>query len=105
MILQPLVENAIVHGVAAIPGPGEVHVSIHRDQDHLVIDVRDTGPGPGSTEGRQSGGIGLTNSRARLKQLYGDAASLSLLAPTGGGTIARLRLPWRRRNSRRNWRS
>lgn len=95
MILQPLVENAIEHGLAAIPGPGEVHVTARRVEGDLVIDVRDTGPGLRAGELRRPGGIGLTNTRARLHQLHGDAASLVLHEASDGGTNARLSVPWR----------
>ena len=74
MILQPIVENAIKHGVNAQRGVGRVDVSAVRENGSLVIEVRDSGPGfmPGTAHD----GIGLANTRARLEQLYGSALSL-----------------------------
>jgi two-component system LytT family sensor kinase len=86
MILQPIVENAIEHGVNAQRGVGHVHVSAVRASHSLVIDVRDSGPGfqPGGT----SDGIGLANTRARLEQLYGSDYRFEYgNAPNGGAAI------------------
>jgi sensor histidine kinase YesM len=90
LILQPLVENALEHGVSRVAGPGRIEISARRDDEHLLITVRDNGPGVDS----ERSGVGLTNSRARLAQLYGDAAELSLSPAEGGGTAAVIRLPF-----------
>jgi len=93
-ILQPLVENAIKHGVSAVRGPGVVTLVAERDGDHLRLEVLDTGPGPGAAAGGKPGsGIGLANTRARLAQLYPGAHELVLAAREGGGCVARLVLP------------
>lgn len=94
MILQPLTENAIKHGVARMPGPAHVTVTcrIDRSAQELVLTVLDDGPGfpalvaPG-------GGIGLRNTRARLAQLHGDSARLAITTPDGGGACVVVRLP------------
>lgn len=86
MLLQPLVENAIVHGVAPIPGPGEVVISAERRDGTLVLEIRDTGPGFSD----HTDGIGLGNTRARLGQLYGAAHSIALGSTNGKRSGARV---------------
>ena len=91
LLLQPLVENALKHG----RGPdGRAHVRIRaqREGPDLRIEVRDRGSGP--AEGAQEG-IGLSNTRARLRHLYGDRGRLELLAAHGGGAVAVVQLPLR----------
>jgi signal transduction histidine kinase len=93
MILQPLVENAIVHGISALPGPGSIHVGAAREGGTLCIEVHDSGPGARAPATASVSGIGLSNTRARLAQLYGDQATLTLREGPAGGMIASLRLP------------
>jgi hypothetical protein len=93
-VLQPLVENALEHGVDRVEGSGCVEIDAARDGDSLVLAVRDTGAGE-RTDVHAGLGIGLTNTRARLAALYGDAASLALRPRHGGGTEVVLRLPCR----------
>ncbi|HYV98913.1 MAG TPA: sensor histidine kinase [Gemmatimonadaceae bacterium] len=93
LVLQPLVENAIVHGVAPRPGPGTVSVEARRTRDELVLRVIDDGVGLKPQQSRSGYGIGVGNTRARLKAIYGDAASLTLRERDGGGCIAEVRLP------------
>ena len=92
LILQPLVENAVHHGLASANGPGRIDVSVHVDAPMLCIEVRDTGAGP-SPSGRQ--GIGLGNTRARLERLYGSDHLLELRPCEEGGAVAQLRIPYR----------
>jgi signal transduction histidine kinase len=72
LILQPLVENAIKHGIAARPGSGRVEVHAHRDAERLYLRVRDDGPGPAGASATRpgEGGVGLRNTRDRLELLY-----------------------------------
>jgi len=93
--LQPLVENAVLHGIGPRPGPGRLVIRARRDGDSLVLTVEDNGAGPGGGPGKAGGGVGLTNLRARLSRLYGDAARLELAERPVGGAIASLRLPRR----------
>jgi two-component system, LytTR family, sensor kinase len=92
LVLQPLVENALKHGVTAIDGPGHIEIAARRQGDTLVLSVRDNGPGPLSPK---SSGLGLRNTTARLSQLYGDRQRFSLRAAPGGGTVAEVTLPYR----------
>ncbi len=98
MILQPLVENALQHGVDARPGPGGVRISAAREGAQLVLAVEDTGPGfNANARPRPGGGIGLSNLAARLEQLYGEAHTLEQgnLDDAAGGAYVRIRLPYR----------
>jgi signal transduction histidine kinase len=72
LVLQPLVENAIKHGVAPIAGPGRVAIGARREGDQLTMTVTDTGPGPSDhTLAELSTGIGVANTRARLTHQFG----------------------------------
>ena len=93
LILQPLVENAVRHGIEPWPGPGSVTVKAARRGDALLVEVVDTGRGPAAVA--RAGGVGLENTRGRLRHLYGDRQRLSLLASPGGGAVVRVELPWR----------
>jgi two-component system, LytTR family, sensor kinase len=94
LLLQPLVENAIKHGLGGRIGAGEVVVRAWREGDTLRLSVADDGPGPSSpTDG--SAGIGLVNTRARLTVFYGSAATLSLEPGATGGAIVLVTLPLR----------
>ena len=96
LILHPLVENAIRHGVGARDGQGKVSIRASRSGDLLRLEVTDNGPGlsAGSPLDTASG-IGLLNSRERLAQLYGSAATLNVVSTTGGGVMATVRIPLR----------
>jgi two-component system, LytTR family, sensor kinase len=92
-LLQPLIENALRHGIARRADAGMVQVSTHREGGELVLTVRDDGPGlaPGTDV---LSGVGLSNTRARLAALYVDKASLEIANQQGGGVIAIVRLPY-----------
>ena len=92
LLLQPLVENALKHGVIELEETGRVSVAGRREGDDLVLTVRDNGPGP-SADRRE--GVGLGNTIARLEQLYGPRARFALHHADGGGAIAEVRLPFR----------
>jgi signal transduction histidine kinase len=92
-LLQPLVENAIRHGIARRADAGLVEVSGRREGDRLVLTVRNDGPGmPAAPSGGT--GVGLSNTRARLEALYGANGTLEVANAEGGGVIATVRLPY-----------
>jgi two-component system, LytTR family, sensor kinase len=99
LILQPLVENAIKHGVSLQIGPGIVSVGSRHDNGRLCLTVRDNGVGlTGATRARLHGGVGLSNTRDRLECLYGSDQSLDFLESAPGLTVE-MRLPFRRLSS------
>jgi two-component system LytT family sensor kinase len=93
MILQPLVENAIRHGIGRSSTAGKVRIRAHRANGMLEMKVEDDGPGLVAGSKEQSHGIGLANTRARLNELYGDAAYLSIEDREQGGVVATVALP------------
>lgn len=96
LILQPLVENAIRHGVEKRAAAGLVTVDVVRDGEMLRLRVTDDGPGPkpvANTNGRR--GVGLANTRERLAHLYGDRHAFTLAAGDGGGAVATVAVPIR----------
>jgi signal transduction histidine kinase len=95
LILQPLVENAIRHGVAARPVGGTVTVRTERSDESLLLTVEDDGPGFGPERDAASSGVGLANTRARLEQLYGAKAALKTGNRAGGGAYVSVTLPLR----------
>lgn len=92
LILQPLVENALRHGLATRAGPGRVDIKAERHGDSLRLCVVDDGRGlpPATTER-----VGLANTRARLRLLYADRQRFEVRNSEGGGVIAEIELPWR----------
>ena len=90
MLLQPLVENAVRHGIEPKIGGGEIAIRTNSDKTTLCIEVSDSGVGLIGDEG---GGAGLVNVRARLAALFGDAGQLLLENNTHGGVTATLELP------------
>jgi signal transduction histidine kinase len=90
MLVQPVVENAIHHGLEPKVDGGEVIVAARREGAAVAIEVRDTGVGFDPTT---RGGLGLTNVRDRLRLLYGDSASLAIGENAPAGTVVVLRLP------------
>lgn len=94
LILQPLVENAIKHGIGPRPTPGQVRISARRASDTLEMDVRDNGVG--LSDARLSDfnrGVGLANTRSRLQHLYGNAHRFEFRQPAGGGLSVVIAIP------------
>jgi len=89
LILQPIMENAIEHGASRAVGEGVIEVAARRDHGNLVLSVRDNGPGVRAG----AAGVGLSNTRARLEQLYGSRASVSLESLPESGAIATMTIP------------
>jgi signal transduction histidine kinase len=93
LILQPLVENAIKHGLEPHVAGGRLDVDASAESGQLVLRVRDNGAGLAASGGTSGTRFGLQQVRERLRALYGDAASLSLAPGDAGGTLAVVRLP------------
>lgn len=94
LLLQPLVENAVRHGVAPLEQGGTIDISACRQGEWLIIDVADTGAGCDSDEAMRQG-VGLANVRERLAHTYGDGQAFEISSPPKGGFRVRLRLPFR----------
>ena len=94
LILQPLVENAIRHGIAPRSSPGCVTVRAERDDNMLVLEVKDDGPGMPSRANVQNG-VGISSTRARLEKLYGAAHRFELSDGQHGGLVVKLAFPFR----------
>ena len=95
LILQPLVENAVRHGIAQRSAAGLIEISAWREAGKLWLQVRDDGPGltaPHATA--EHTGVGLANARARLQQLYGGDYSFEVRNEAAGGVSARLGIPY-----------
>src|SRR5450432_2184564 len=99
MLLQPLVENCIKHGLASKIDGGSIFLRSQLSDEHLTIEVEDDGVGMASAQllerpsGLGEGGIGMANVAERLKVLYGDTARMTIDSRNGTGTLVRLRLP------------
>ncbi len=92
LLLQPLVENAALHGVGRIEDCGRIEIAGRREGEQLILTITDNGPGLDG-HGR-TGGVGIANTRARLEALYGSDGQLSLEAAPGGGLMAVVTLPY-----------
>lgn len=94
MALQPIVENAIRHGIGRSSAAGRIQIKARRLEDRLEIQVSDDGPGLADKKPRDGNGIGLSNTRARLRQLYGDKGTLSVENGERGGVVVTMLLPY-----------
>jgi two-component system LytT family sensor kinase len=101
LILQPLVENAIKHGVSKIDDAGRIEIHARRDGERLVMSVRDNGPRVGKNGLRAGEGLGLRNTRERLAELYGTEQSLTLRPAGEEGVIAEVVIPYHKRSDLR----
>ena len=97
LALQPLVENAIKHGISVDSVAGRLEIAAQRRNGRIWLCVRDDGPGP-APGSRLRFGVGLTNVQSRLKQLYGDESSLELTGGDGRGCEAIITIPLRSSN-------
>lgn len=93
LILQPIVENAIRHGIAPSSTASLVEIDARRENGSLLLSVRDDGPGV-RADGRE--GVGLRNTRARLARMYGERQHLELANAEEGGARVTIRLPFLR---------
>ena len=95
LILQPLVENAIRHGIEQREERGHLAIRAHHDNGVLELSVTDNGSGLPDDAGAAREGIGLSNTRSRLRHLYGDNQRLELKSVPAGGLEARITIPYR----------
>lgn len=108
LIVQPILENAVYHGMASAEGDGEIGVTAYREGDDLLIDIADNGLGmrpevaealldparPAVSSGSSSGsGIGVRNVHQRIKLTFGEGYGLSIFSEPDEGTLVRIRLP------------
>jgi two-component system, LytTR family, sensor kinase len=95
-ILQPLLENAIGHGIATRSSPGQIEIRARCDETTLHLSVLDDGPGlPEGWDPEHDLGVGLSNTRERLRRLYGDRQSFRIGPNEGGGVRVDLTMPFR----------
>ena len=98
MLLQPLVENSIKHGLASMVEGGSIYLRSRLSDALLVIEVEDNGVGmsakqPADSRSTRGAGIGMANISERLQMLYGDTARMTIDSGEGKGTLVRIRLP------------
>jgi len=94
LVLQPVVENAVTHGIANDPRPGRISITAHRVDGRLHVTVADSGPGFGASPHRGRG-VGLSSVRARLAQLYGQAQAVTTGPGVHGGAAVAIVVPYR----------
>jgi two-component system LytT family sensor kinase len=105
LILQPIVENAIRHGISPQTSAGRIEIEARRLNGTLQVQVTDNGPGLSSDSNTGTivkAGVGLANTQARLKQLYGDQHRLDLANAASGGLTVILEIPFREQISTQN---
>ena len=100
LVLQPLVENAIAHGVAPHSRRGAIVLSSRKLGEVLELEVRDNGAGLRQNQVFKEG-VGISNTRARLEQLYGDRFQFEFTKATEGGLAVKIVIPWRRSPAKR----
>ena len=96
LLLQPLLENAMRHGVSAADGRCRLSLAVRARDDRMLIEVRDAGPGMDPAQRDQSSGVGLRNTAERLKYLYGSGHTFELKTLDNGGLLVAIDLPFRR---------
>jgi len=94
-ILQPLAENAIQHGLAPLEAGGRIKISAARQNGNLLLQIADNGSGFDPAAKHFNDGIGLSNVRARLANLYGEKQDFSIVEQPNGGVSVEIRIPFR----------
>lgn len=95
LILQPLVENAVKHGISRRSAGGEIGIGATHDKGNLYLRVCDNGPGLNGSSPEEKAGLGLRATRERLRALYGDQQSIEIVKGPEGGVEVRVRIPFR----------
>ena len=94
LVLQPLVENSIKHGIGPRPSPGRIDIRSRRDGSLLELEVKDNGVGLSAARLTDfNRGIGLGNTRSRLQHLYGSSHRFEFRQPAEGGLSVRIAIP------------
>jgi two-component system LytT family sensor kinase len=94
MILQPLVENSIKHGMSQVRGATRIAIGARRGNGRLILQVNDNGPGLETQRKELREGLGLATTRERLLKMYGDEQSFDLAPGTEGGASATVTIPF-----------
>ena len=95
IILQPIVENSIKHGIRALDKKGKININVYSDCDDIVFEVRDNGVGfdvNNTPPSRHNGGYGLKNVASRIKMEYGEGYGISIESEIGKGTFVKMRI-------------
>jgi two-component system LytT family sensor kinase len=101
-LLEPLVENAIRHGIAPRSEKGRLEISGGKREDRLRLSIRDNGPGlPQGWDADRNGGIGIQNTRERLQHLYGNNHMFAISGTSGSGVLVEIEIPCQHTNSLR----
>ena len=99
LLLQPIIENAIQHGIEPHARRGRIVLKSAREGNAMRLEIRDNGDGlPGGANPQE--GVGISNSRARLQQLYGDRGQFQLANAPEGGLVVSIIVPWRTEQKR-----
>jgi len=101
LLLQPLVDNAVKHGISKLSVGGEIRITVHRQDNELQLQIKDNGPGVRKTGTLATNGRGLRITRERLESLYGQKQSLELVSPPEGGVTIRVCIPFRLQSDER----
>ncbi len=93
LLLEPVVENAVIHGIAPLSRGGSISIEVAQKESSMVISVIDNGAGIGDRKLENSSGFGLYSIRERLRLLYRDRGSFRITAAPGGGTCVTMEVP------------
>ena len=101
LLLQPLVDNAVKHGISKLSVGGEIRITVRRQDNELQLQIKDNGPGVRKTGTLATNGLGLRITRERLESLYRQNQSLELVSPPEGGVTIRVCIPFRLQSDER----